>query len=38
MDNFIATHEILYFIKSIKELGFLLKLDFEKTFNNVNWH
>jgi hypothetical protein len=37
MDNVIADHEILYSVKQSKDSGLLLKLDFEKTFNNVDW-
>jgi Reverse transcriptase (RNA-dependent DNA polymerase) len=38
MDNVISAHEILYFIKHSKEPSLLLKLDFEKTFDNVDWN
>jgi Reverse transcriptase (RNA-dependent DNA polymerase) len=38
MDNVIAAHEILHSIKSTKELGLLLKLDFQNTFDNVDWN
>jgi Reverse transcriptase (RNA-dependent DNA polymerase) len=37
MDNVIAAHEILHSVKTSKESGLLLKLDFEKVFDNVNW-
>jgi Reverse transcriptase (RNA-dependent DNA polymerase) len=38
MDNVISAHEILYSMHRFKEPGLLLKLDFEKTFDNVNWN
>jgi hypothetical protein len=38
MDNIIVAHEILHSVKSTKEPGFLLKLDFEKAFDNIDWH
>jgi Reverse transcriptase (RNA-dependent DNA polymerase) len=38
MDNVIAVHEILHSIKSTKEPGLLLKLDFGKTFDNDDWN
>jgi hypothetical protein len=36
MDNVIAAHEILHSIKQTKEPDLLLKLNFEKTFDNVD--
>jgi Reverse transcriptase (RNA-dependent DNA polymerase) len=38
VDNVIAAHEILHYVKQSKERGLLLKLDFEKVFDNVNWN
>jgi Reverse transcriptase (RNA-dependent DNA polymerase) len=38
MDNIISAHEILYFVHRSKEPGLLLKLDFEKAFDNVDWY
>jgi Reverse transcriptase (RNA-dependent DNA polymerase) len=37
MDYVIAAHEILHYVKTTKESGLLLKLDFEKVFDNVDW-
>jgi hypothetical protein len=37
MDNVIADHEILHSVKQSKESGLLLKLDFTKNFDNVDW-
>jgi hypothetical protein len=33
MNNVIAAHEILYYVKNTEELGLLLKLNFD----NVDW-
>jgi hypothetical protein len=35
MNNVITVHEILHYVKTTKEHGLLLKLDFEKAFDNV---
>jgi Reverse transcriptase (RNA-dependent DNA polymerase) len=37
MNNVITAHEILHSVKQSKEPGLLLKLDFEKTFDNIDW-
>jgi Reverse transcriptase (RNA-dependent DNA polymerase) len=33
----IAAHEVLHHVHSSKESNFILKLDFEKVFDNVDW-
>jgi Reverse transcriptase (RNA-dependent DNA polymerase) len=33
----ITTHELLYSVKLSNEKGILLKLDFQKVFDSVNW-
>jgi Reverse transcriptase (RNA-dependent DNA polymerase) len=38
MDNVIYTHEALHFIHKKKIRSVLFKLDFEKTFDRVNWN
>jgi Reverse transcriptase (RNA-dependent DNA polymerase) len=38
MDNIIVAHEILHSINQTKEPGLLLKLDFEKAFDTVDWN
>lgn len=37
MDNIVIAHEVLHHIKVTNTKGILLKLDFEKTFDQVNW-
>jgi hypothetical protein len=36
MDNIIIAHEILYFVHRSKQPSILIKLNFEKAFDNVN--
>ena len=36
-DCFIVAQETLHFMKSSQSPGLMLKLDFEKAFDNVNW-
>ena len=36
-DCFIVAQETLHFLHSANKHGVMIKLDFEKTFNNVKW-
>lgn len=36
-DNIVIAHEILHHTRITKQKGILLKLDFEKAFDKVNW-
>jgi Reverse transcriptase (RNA-dependent DNA polymerase) len=38
MNNVISSHKILHSVHRSKEPGLLFKLDFEKTFDNVDWN
>jgi Reverse transcriptase (RNA-dependent DNA polymerase) len=37
MDNVVCAHEVLHQVKLFKTKGVLFKIDFEKTFDHVNW-
>jgi chitinase len=37
MDNVVCAHEVLYQVHVSKTKGVMLKIDFEKTFDRVNW-
>jgi hypothetical protein len=37
MDGIIMAHEILHLVHLSKERGILLKLNFQKAFNPINW-
>ena len=37
MNGVLALHEILHETKRRKEIGVILKLDFEKAYDKVNW-
>jgi hypothetical protein len=36
-NRMVATHEILHSVHQGKKKGFILKLDYEKTYDKVNW-
>lgn len=38
MDGIVAAQEIIHMTKSNMIKGYLLKLDFEKIYDVVNWH
>ena len=38
MNSVMALHEILHETKRNKEVGVVLKLDFEKAYDKVNWN
>jgi hypothetical protein len=37
MNGVMALHEILHETKRRREVGVLLKIDFEKAYNKVHW-
>jgi hypothetical protein len=37
MTNILAMHEILHETKRRREIGVVLKLDFEKAYDKVHW-
>jgi hypothetical protein len=37
MNSVLALHEILHETKIKRKVGVILKLDFEKTYDNINW-
>jgi Reverse transcriptase (RNA-dependent DNA polymerase) len=37
LDNVITTHEVLHHVHKHKESSILFKVDFQKTFDFVNW-
>lgn len=37
LDGIVITHEVVHQVRKDKKSGFLLKLDFEKAYNRVNW-
>jgi hypothetical protein len=38
MDGVVSLNEILHEVKSKKQSGVVLKIDFEKAYDKVNWH
>ena len=38
MEGIMSLHEILHETKRRKEVGIILKLDFEKAYDKVNWN
>jgi hypothetical protein len=38
MDGVITLNEILHEVKKKKQSGVVLKIDFEKVYDKVNWH
>jgi Reverse transcriptase (RNA-dependent DNA polymerase) len=37
MDNVLAAHEIIHYATKHKQKGIILKVDFEKAYDKVNW-
>jgi Reverse transcriptase (RNA-dependent DNA polymerase) len=37
-DNIICAQEILFKVRKSKEKGIMIKIDFEKAFDSVNWN
>lgn len=37
LESVVVAHELVYSVHSSKELGVLLKLDYEKAYDRVNW-
>jgi hypothetical protein len=38
MDGVVSLNEILHEVKRKKQSGVVLKIDFEKAYDKVNWH
>jgi hypothetical protein len=38
LDGVVALHEIIHEVKKKKQDGIILKIDFEKAYDKVNWH
>jgi hypothetical protein len=38
LDCVVALHEIVHEVKRKKQNGIMLKIDFEKAYDKVNWH
>jgi Reverse transcriptase (RNA-dependent DNA polymerase) len=37
LDNVLAAHEIIHFVKTTKQQDIILKVDFEKAYDKVSW-
>jgi hypothetical protein len=37
LDNILVVNEIIYYAKVHKQKGLILKINFEKTYDRVNW-
>lgn len=38
LDSFMALHKTLHEVRKKNQCGILLKIDFEKAYDKVNWH
>jgi Reverse transcriptase (RNA-dependent DNA polymerase) len=37
LNNVLAAHEIIHFVKTTKQQDIILKVDFEKAYDKVSW-
>jgi hypothetical protein len=38
MDNIVQAHEIIHTLKSRKNVGMIIQLDFAKAYDKLSWH